>query len=350
MRILTVLLFIFCSFCVFAQSKHEDGGFKEYYKNGNTKTEGVYKNNYKVGRWKEYYENGQLKKENVFKANGNWTGYKRLYSEKGLLSIETQPEGNGGLTEKHYFNNGNLKREFTKIAKSNEKGFLKTGIYKEFYENGILKIKGGFNENLLVGVWKHFYPTSEIEWEVDYSNNYKQGTYRQFYKNGKVKVEGFHNLGLKHGEEKQYDYTGNETKKLKYRNGELKNASKIPVSEIVEVPDGAIEKVPLYPGCEEELDNVSKKKCMSIAISKFVCSKFNTTFGRDTNLKGEQKIYVIFKVDEMGNIIDIMAKAKHRALEAEAIRVFALLPKMTPGFQYGEPVKVPYSLPIVFKI
>jgi hypothetical protein len=50
----------------------------------------------------------------------------------------------------------------------------------------------------------------------------------------------------------------------------------------------------------------------------------------------------------MGHVFDIRARAPHKALEAEAIRVIALLPKITPGFQFGEPVIVPYSLPIIF--
>lgn len=350
MKILIALLFILYSLCVFSQSKHGDGFFKEYHKNGNLKTEGVYKNDYKVGLWKDYYENGQLKKENVFMTNGKWTGYKRLYSKDGILSSETKPDGNVGLIEKHYFDNGDLKREFLLVASNDGKRFLKAGVYKEFYENGTLKIESSYSKNNLVGVWKQFYPTKGIEWEVDYSNDYKQGTYRQFYKNGKIKAEGLHNFDLKNGEEKQYDSIGNETRKLKYKKGVLKNASKIPTSVIVKVPDGVIEKVPVYSGCESEFGNAAKKKCMSTAISHFVVDKFNTTFGGDTSLKGAQKIYVIFKIDEIGNVVDIRARAKHKALEAEAIRVLSLLPKMTPGFQYGKPVKVPYSLPIIFKI
>ena len=59
---------------------------------------------------------------------------------------------------------------------------------------------------------------------------------------------------------------------------------------------------------------------------------------------------MIFKIDEDGHVANIRARAAHRALEAEATRVIALLPKMKPGLIRGKPVKVPYSLPIVFKI
>ena len=89
---------------------------------------------------------------------------------------------------------------------------------------------------------------------------------------------------------------------------------------------------------------------MSKELSSFVEQKFNTTFGPDLGLTGKQRIYVIFKIDETGHVIDIRARAKHKALEAEAIRVIALLPQITPGYVRGEAVKVPYSLPIVFDL
>jgi protein TonB len=37
-------------------------------------------------------------------------------------------------------------------------------------------------------------------------------------------------------------------------------------------------------------------------------------------------------------------------LEAEAKRIIEKLPKMTPGKQRGRPVRVPFSIPITFKL
>ncbi|MBL4723919.1 MAG: energy transducer TonB, partial [Lutibacter sp.] len=51
-----------------------------------------------------------------------------------------------------------------------------------------------------------------------------------------------------------------------------------------------------------------------------------------------------------GNIVNIEARAPHKKLKEEAIRVVKLLPKMMPGRQRGKPVGVKYGLPIVFKV
>ncbi len=350
MKILIASIITVFSISVFSQNQQMDGLFKEYYENGNLKTEGVFKNDNKVGLWKSYSLGGLLKSEKTFLPDGTWTGYERLYSLVGKLSIETKPDGNGNIIEKHYFENGNLKREFLLASKNEGKRYIKAGVYKEFYENDSLKIESTYVDNELFGVWNQFYKSGKKEWEINYVNGVKEGYYKQFYGNGQLKVEGVHELDLKSDEEIQFDSIGNQIYKLKYKKGELKNTSKYPLSVIVNVPDGVIEKAPVYPGCEVELGNTAKKSCMAIGISNFVVSKFNTSFGGDTNLKGQQKIYVIFKIDESGNIIDIKARANHRALEAEAIRVIALLPKMEPGFLFGEPVKVPFSIPIMFKI
>jgi hypothetical protein len=59
---------------------------------------------------------------------------------------------------------------------------------------------------------------------------------------------------------------------------------------------------------------------------------------------------VIFKINKEGDVTGIRARAPHPALEEEAKRVIATLPKMIPGRHKGKTVIVPYSLPIVFQI
>ena len=44
------------------------------------------------------------------------------------------------------------------------------------------------------------------------------------------------------------------------------------------------------------------------------------------------------------------SRAPHPALEAEAIRIISMLPKMQPGVHDGKKVIVPYSLPIIFQV
>lgn len=123
-----------------------------------------------------------------------------------------------------------------------------------------------------------------------------------------------------------------------------------PEEKIEEVPFVLIENVPVYPGCENEPNNENRKNCMSAKIEQLIQDEFNTSLGEKLNLYGKNKIYVVFKIDESGNVTDIKTRGPHRALETEAERVIRLLPRMIPGKQRNRPVSVLYSLPISFEI
>ena len=75
--------------------------------------------------------------------------------------------------------------------------------------------------------------------------------------------------------------------------------------------------------------------------------KFDTDLPNELGLSpGRKRIIMLFKIDRTGNIVDIIAKAPHPRLTAEAIRIIKLLPRMKPGRQRGKPVGVKYTLPM----
>ncbi|MCT8339696.1 energy transducer TonB [Flavobacteriaceae bacterium TK19130] len=123
------------------------------------------------------------------------------------------------------------------------------------------------------------------------------------------------------------------------------------VEEVIEdVPFAVIENVPVYPGCENKGSNAEKKKCMSEKVMKFVQKKFDTDLANDLGLEGRQRIFVQFKINNKGKVVDVRARAPHPRLEREAVDVVQSLPNMTPGKQRGKPVGVLYSLPILFQV
>jgi len=108
-----------------------------------------------------------------------------------------------------------------------------------------------------------------------------------------------------------------------------------------------VEQAPRYPGCTEKSEK-DYKKCFNEKIKRFISKKFNTNI--DIDLSGKQKIYVLFEIDKNGDITNINAKATHKRLEKEAIKVINKLPKMIPGKQRNRNVGVKYTLPIVFEV
>ncbi|TYA69964.1 M56 family metallopeptidase [Seonamhaeicola marinus] len=117
----------------------------------------------------------------------------------------------------------------------------------------------------------------------------------------------------------------------------------------VKIPFGVTDKVPSFPGCEDLSAN-EQKQCFAENVSKHINRNFNTKLAAEHNLKGKQRINVIFIVNNEGNITGVRARAPHPALVEEAKRVIQSLPKMIPGEHQGKTINVPYSCPIIFQV
>ena len=121
------------------------------------------------------------------------------------------------------------------------------------------------------------------------------------------------------------------------------------IPEDVPVAFVAIEDAPEYPGCDKG-SKAERKACMKDRIGELVRRKFNSDLAADLGLTGVHRIDLFFTISKTGDIVDVKARAPHPKLVEEAIRVAGLLPKMKPGMQRGNPVKVTFNQPIIFKV
>lgn len=118
--------------------------------------------------------------------------------------------------------------------------------------------------------------------------------------------------------------------------------------EDVDVPFAIIEDVPIYPGCE----NVPKSKrrdCFQEQINKHIRRNFRyPEIAQEMGIQG--RVFVSFIISKDGTISNIRKRGPDKNLEREAERIIAKLPKMTPGKQRGRAVRVPFSIPITFRL
>lgn len=113
-----------------------------------------------------------------------------------------------------------------------------------------------------------------------------------------------------------------------------------------EIPFIVIEEVPVFPGCEKSRD---KRSCFQEMIRNHIKKNFRyPQLAQEMELQG--RVNVLFVIHTDGSIKDIRMRGPHKILEEEAARIIATLPNMTPGRQRGKEVKVPFSVPIVFKL
>lgn len=107
----------------------------------------------------------------------------------------------------------------------------------------------------------------------------------------------------------------------------------IPTNEIFAI----VEKMPEYPGGMAEM-----MKYLSQNIKY-------PMHAREVGIQG--RVIVVFVVNKDGSITNPeVVKGVEKSLNQEAIRVITSMPKWEPGTQRGKPVRVRYTLPVVFRL
>ena len=105
-----------------------------------------------------------------------------------------------------------------------------------------------------------------------------------------------------------------------------------------------IEDVPVFPGCKG--NKVELKACFSRMVQKHFIRKFDADLPNELGLSpGKKRVFIGFKIDRTGKIVNVQARAPHPKIKSEVMKVMAQLPTMKPGRQRGKPVGVKYSIP-----
>jgi protein TonB len=121
----------------------------------------------------------------------------------------------------------------------------------------------------------------------------------------------------------------------------------VAVVEDVEVPFSIIEDIAVFPGCEN-VPKSQRSDCFQEKIEEHVTKNFIYPEAA-LDLAIEGKVYVLFAIDSKGHVTNVRSRGSNKILKKEAEHIISLLPKMTPGKQRGKPVKMAYSVPVVFK-
>ncbi len=118
--------------------------------------------------------------------------------------------------------------------------------------------------------------------------------------------------------------------------------------EDVDVPFAVIEDVPIFPGCEKVAKS-ERRNCFQEQMNKHIRKNFRyPEIAQEMGIQG--RVYVNFIIAKDGSISNIRMRGPDKNLEAEAQRIISKLPQMTPGKQRGRAVRVPFSIPITFRL
>lgn len=132
---------------------------------------------------------------------------------------------------------------------------------------------------------------------------------------------------------------------------EIKDIKVAEIDEDLDIPFSVIEDVPIFPGCESEKSKGAKalRDCFQEQMYKHISKNFRyPEISQEMGVQG--KVNVMFVIQKDGSIGSVRMRGPDKNLEAEAARIIGKLPKMTPGKQRGRAVRVPFSIPITFKL
>ncbi|MBR4146517.1 MAG: energy transducer TonB [Bacteroidales bacterium] len=99
-----------------------------------------------------------------------------------------------------------------------------------------------------------------------------------------------------------------------------------------------VEQMPEFPGGQDSLDKYIKENMRyGEMISKYQADAIG-------------RIFVNFIVEPDGSITNVkVVRGIYEHYDEEAVRVVKSMPRWKPGKQYGKPVRVSYTIPVVFK-
>ena len=117
---------------------------------------------------------------------------------------------------------------------------------------------------------------------------------------------------------------------------------------VIEVDMVALDKKPIFPGCEEILDEQERFACFQQKMIAFVQQHYRpceTVYGRVN-----ERIFLKFTIDEHGNSTNPqIIRGEDACNTQEAIKLVGKLPVMKPGMYRDKFVKTSFVLPIHIK-
>ena len=184
------------------------------------------------------------------------------------------------------------------------------------------------------GFLKNYWMSGQISVEEYFSSFKKEtleGKRKLWRKDGSLYRESEYKKGKLDGYQISYWDNGQLKRKDLYKNGKIKDKK---VWDMAGNPAEwyPLEERPVFPGGQK-------------GLIKYI--KENTK--KPEGVAGG-KVLVGFVIDHDGSVTDVrIEKSSSPALNMSAFNTVAQMPAWTPGKQDGEPVRVKFSLPLVFR-
>ena len=215
----------------------KQGEWKEFYPNGNIKSEMSFMDDLMHGYYKEYdnrgrlvltmlYENGSIVRSNVedapdieivnrYDPEGKLI-YSGPYRNKVPVGVHRDYGKDGKITNAYIYNdNGLLLSEGIVDEAGN-----RNGKWKDLYPDGRTRAEGQFADNRRTGAWKFFNAAGRVEQTGSFNAGRPDGLWKWYYENGQILREEEYFQGRRDGAYSEYSETGEIISQGQYTDGE----------------------------------------------------------------------------------------------------------------------------------
>ena len=109
-----------------------------------------------------------------------------------------------------------------------------------------------------------------------------------------------------------------------------------------------IDDVPMFRSCKNVFKS-QRRECFQNKMTKHIRKHFYyPKYAFNRGIQG--RVFVQFIIEKDGSISEIKTRGADKSLEKAALKIIKKLPKLIPGKANGKPVRVPYSIPITWKL
>ena len=218
-----------------------NGKHTEYYKNGQVKVQGSYKEGKRDGEFKAFLKNGKSAGSVIYK-DGKIIKSTLVKAMKDNASFSPVTDIYYKLEDSHTLRKVDYENGLLKIYFIYNKDGIPDGESVEYYEEGNIKSIIPFRNNIVEGLTITYYENGNIDEEVNYKNNKMNGEAKSYDENGKLNGRTIFKDNIKLEEDV---YKENEILKNTYKNGEL-------VKQDICTPNGTLKERRILNGDEME--------------------------------------------------------------------------------------------------
>ena len=218
-----------------------NGKYTEYYKNGQIKIQGSYKEGMRNGEFKTFLKNGKSAGFIIYK-DGKIIKSTLVKAMKDNASFSPVTDIYYKLEDSHTLRKVDYENGLLRIYFIYNKDGIPDGESVEYYEEGNIKSIIPFKNNMVEGLTITYYENGNIDEEVNYKNDKMNGEAKSYDENGKLNGRTIFKDDIKLEEEVHKE---NEILKNTFKNSEV-------VKQDICSPNGTLKERRVLNGNEME--------------------------------------------------------------------------------------------------